>query len=680
MMRPLLFVATLLALASSASAQEALQPGAPVERTLASSDAHAYSLTLDAGQFVLGSADQHTVDVVVTLTGPDGETIREFDQPARGPEPFQFVTEDAGVYTLTVTPFNGAEGRYTMQLDRTEPVATTPAEIVSQRFAAVDNDRSPGAVVAVLERGEIVFAQAYGMADLTYGIPFTTDTPSNIGSTSKQFTAFAVALLAEQGDLSLDDDVRTHIPELPDFGQTVTLRHLLTHTSGYREYLTALSMAGVSVTTDDIGREDVLGVVARQPELQNAPGAKWEYNNTGYGLLAIVVERVTGTPFQDWMRANVFEPLGMDHTVVRTDRAEIVPGRAMGYVPTDSGAWKEAIDIGGAMGDGGIYTTAGNLLRWMDTYRTASLGGENVRREMTTEAVLTTGDSTGYGLGLFLDEFRGQRRISHSGADIAHRSSFTYFPEIESGVVVLTNSPTIPVSSLGVAMVFFPDAFESPSASGAERAAPEAATSEADTPDASAPLATDASAFDPASFVPETFDAFAGRFELDDTAGYVVTFSREDGRYLMQVLDSPATEMDVVGPARFSVGGGVLEIAFHAAPDGTVETATFYQGGQELPASRIATEAEAIALDDYVGRYYSEELGTVYTARIDDGGLVFVHPRKNAPIPILHGAGERFSGGAPFLTLEFERDAGGQVSGFVAGAARTTGVRFEKMN
>ena len=679
-MRPLLFAATLLALVSSTSAQQALQLGEPVERTLASGDAHIYPLTLGAGQFVLGSADQHTVDVVVTLTGPDGETIQEFDQPARGPEPFQFATEDAGVYTLTVAPFNGAEGRYTMQLDRTEPTATTPVGIVSQRFAAVDNDRSPGAVVAVLERGEIVFAQAYGMADLTYGVPFSTDTPSNIGSTSKQFTAFAVALLAEQGELSLDDDVRTHIPELPDFDQTVTLRHLLTHTSGYREYLTALSMAGVSVTTDDIGREDVLGVVVRQPELQNAPGAEWSYNNTGYGLLALVVERVTGTPFQEWMRTKVFEPLGMDHTVVRTNRAEIVPGRAMGYLPTDGGAWKEAIDIGGAMGDGGIYTTAGDLLRWMDTYRTASLGGVNVRREMTTEAVLTTGDSTGYGLGLFLDEFRGQQRIAHAGADIAHRSSFTYFPEIESGVIVLTNSPTVPVSSLGIAMVFFPDAFESPSASGAERAAPEADMPEADMPEASASLAADAPAFDPASFVPETFDAFAGRFELDDTAGYVVTFSREDDRYLMQVLDSPATEMDVVGPARFSIGGGVLEIEFRAAPDGSVETATFYQGGQELPASRIATEAEAIVLDDYVGRYYSDELGTVYTARIDDGALVFVHPRKNAPIPILHGAGERFSGGSPFLTLEFERDAGGQVSGFVAGAARTTGVRFEKMN
>ncbi|MEL6614827.1 MAG: serine hydrolase domain-containing protein, partial [Bacteroidota bacterium] len=494
-MRALSLCLLLLALAQPISAQEALRPGHPIERTLASGDAHAYPLDLPAGQFVLGSADQQTVDVVVTLTGPDGERIQTFDNPARGPEPFQFTTEASGVYTLTVTPFRDEEGRYTMRLDRTEPAATTPAGIVDQRFAVLDNDRSPGAVVAVLERGEVTFARAYGMADLTHGVPFTVETPSNIASTSKQFTAFAVALLADQGELSLDDDVRTVLPELPDFGETVTIRHLLTHTSGYREYLTALAMAGIDTRHDHIDREDVVGVVVRQRELQNSPGAEWNYNNTAYGLLALIVERVTESPFQDWMLANVFEPLGMDRTVVRTDPSEIVPGRAMGYVPS-GGSWEEATDLGGAMGDGFIYTTAGDLLRWMDTYRTASLGGPDVRREMTTEAVLTNGDSTGYGLGLFLRERRGLRAIEHGGADAAHRAGFVYFPEIESGVVVLTNSPTVPFSAQSVAEVFFADAFEAKETSGEIEPTPEAAV-----------LA--AGGF--AAFEPETFDAFAGR-------------------------------------------------------------------------------------------------------------------------------------------------------------------------
>ena len=153
---------------------------------------------------------------------------------------------------------------------------------MDQRFAGLDNDRSPGAVVGVIRRGEVVFERAYGMASLTYGAPFTTETPTNIASTSKQFTAYAVALLAWTGGvLGLDDDVRDHLPELPDLGETVTLRHLLTHTSGYREYLTALSMAGLLYPEDHVDRDDVVGVVVRQTELQNVPGAEWNYNNTG---------------------------------------------------------------------------------------------------------------------------------------------------------------------------------------------------------------------------------------------------------------------------------------------------------------------------------------------------------------------------------------------------------------
>ncbi|WP_412069045.1 serine hydrolase [Rubrivirga sp. IMCC43871] len=659
-MRLVRFGLALIALASVASAQPALQLGEPVERALTASDAHAYPLDLPAGQFVLGAADQLTVDVVVTLTGPDGETLQVFDQPARGPEPFQFITETAGAYTLTVTPFRGNEGHYTMRLDRTEPVASTPAGTVDQFFAALDRDDSPGAVVGVLTHGAVVFQKSYGMASLTHGAPFTVETPSNIASTSKQFTAFAVALLADRGALSLDDDVRQHIPELPDFGETVTLRHLLTHTSGYREYLTALAMAGLAVEDDHIDRDDVVGVVVRQPALQNAPGAEWNYNNTGYGLLALVVERVAGVPFQDWMRAEVFEPLGMDRTVVRTDPAQVVPGRAMGYVPADDGGWKEATDLGGAMGDGFIYTTAGDLLRWMDTYRTASLGGPDVLRQMTTKAVLATGDTTRYGLGLFLGEHRGLRVVEHGGADAAHRADFVYYPEIESGVIVLTNSPTVPASAQAVAEVFFADAFE-----------PE------DTPEAEPTPPT--AEVEPVAFEPATFDAFAGRYELDGPPGYTVRFRRDGERYLMQVIGQRETEIVPVGPARFSTRRGSLEISFHPSPDGSVETLTLHQG-RDLEAFRIPTEPEPIVLSDYVGRYYSDELGTVYTVRIEGDGLVLTHRRMDAPIPLLHSADGRFKGTYPIQGLAFDRGPDGAVTGFAASSGRTRGVRFDKMD
>ncbi|MEM0962782.1 MAG: serine hydrolase [Bacteroidota bacterium] len=664
-MRSLLAALALIALTSAAAAQSVLQPGEPVERDLASGEAHPYTLDLDADQFVLGVADQLTVDVVVRVTDPDGERVGVYDGPARGPEPFSFTTEVAGTYTVTVTPYATSEGRYVLRLDRAEPVATTPAGTIDQLFAQLDNDRSPGAAVGVIQRGEVVFAQAYGMASLTHGVPFTTETPSNIASTSKQFTAFAVAALAEQGVLSLDDDVREHIPELPDFGETVTLRHLLTHTSGYREYLTSLTMAGLFHPEDRIDRDDVVGVVVRQPELQNAPGAEWNYNNTGYGLLALAAERASGVPFQDWSRANIFEPLGMDRTRVRTGPAEIVPGRAVGHDTGDDGMWQEVPDLGGAMGDGFVYTTVLDLLRWMDTYRTA--GGSGARRAMTTEYVTSAGDSTGYGLGLFLREHRGLRTVEHGGSDAGHRADFVYYPEIESGIVVLTNSSLVPARAREIADVFFADAFPPEPTPEAPLAA------EVDAPEPT----PDAEPFDAESFAPADFDAYVGRYEFDTVPGVVLTFSREDDRLLLQVLDRTPIEIVPVGTTTFEAPSTGARAEFFPDDDGTV-TRVVYTSARSYPSTRLPDE-DPIVPEAYAGRYVSDELGALYTIRVEDEELTLTHVRLDNPSPLRHITGDRFTGGGPLGDLEFERGEDGSVTGFVAGAGRTRDVRFERI-
>ena len=664
--------ATLIA-SPRASAQSDLRVGEAVERDLAQDDAHAYALDLDAGQFVLGTADQLTVDVVVTVTGPGGETVGAFDGPARGPEPFDFVTETAGVHTVTVTPFQRGEGRYAVRIDRSEPAATTPGGAVDQRFAALDNDRSPGAVVGVVHRGEVVFARAYGMASLTHGAPFTVETPTNIASVSKQFTAYAVALLAERGRLSLDDDVREHLPELPDFGEPVTLRHLLTHTSGYREYLTALSMAAVDIERDYFDRDDVVGVVRRQPALQNAPGAERSYNNTGYALLSLVVERVTGEPFDVWMRENVFGPHGMDRTSARMPWGQIVPGRAEGHVATEGGGWREAADIGATVGDGSVYTTVGDLLRWMDTYRTD--GDRGPRRAMTTEYVTTAGDSTGYGLGLSLRTHRGLRTVEHTGADAAHRAVFVYVPEIEAGAVVLTNSPTVPAMADDVLDLFFPDAFPPRPPAPATAARAEGPTDrEAATPD------VDPAPFDPASFPPADFDAYTGRYELDAYPGIVVAVSREGDRLYSERSGAPRAEVVAVGPATFESRTGDVRLAFDPSDDGGPPRLAYSENrGRPDGATRLPDEPP-MAVEDFAGRYVSDELGTLYTVRVADGGLELTHARLDDPVPLQHITGGRFRGGYPLGTLEFERGADGAVAGFVAGSGAVRGVRFDRVD
>ncbi|HLA63648.1 MAG TPA: serine hydrolase domain-containing protein, partial [Rhodothermales bacterium] len=285
-MRRLLPLACLAALLAGGSAHaQAVRPlavGAVEADSLGPDAVHAYALDLGAGQFVYVEADQQSTDVVLAVFGPDGSRVAGVDVTARGAEPFLFSTGAAGRYRLEVAPYNREAGRYAVTLRRAEPVATTPEGRVDQLMAAHDGNDRPGGVVAVIRDGEVAFTRAYGLADMAHGIPNTPATLFNIGSVSKQFAGIFFAMMAEEGRLSLDDDVRRYLPELPDFGPTVTLCHLLNHTSGYREVYGVLALQGRNVDGDILRREDAIEVVQHQPALQFAPGSRHLYNSTGY--------------------------------------------------------------------------------------------------------------------------------------------------------------------------------------------------------------------------------------------------------------------------------------------------------------------------------------------------------------------------------------------------------------
>lgn len=453
------FVALLAVLAAPSAAQTALTVSSRFASDLGPDDAHAYTVDLPPNTFVAGRADEETVDLVVTVTGPDGDVLVVFGDPARGAEPFQFETRAPGTHTITVAPVGGSGGRYALVVDRVEPVAATPRGRVRQRMAAWDRADVPGAAVAIVRDGEIAYAEAFGTANLTHGVPFSLGTRIHLGSTSKQFTAFAVGLLAAQGALGLDDDVREHLPELPDFGETVTLRDLLTDQSGYREYRDALVIAGRPVPhAAAVDRAEVVRIVQRQPDLQNASDAEGAHGETNYALLAEVVARVTGEPFPDWMAANVFVPLGMNDTVVRASPTQIVPGSAQGYIP-DGVAWREAADPGRPLGAAGIYSTVGDLARWM-AHLVEPIYAPAVVAEMTAHRVSAGGDAAGYGPGLVADRMGRQPHVWHSGGSAAHRSAFSIFPDLNAGVIVLTNAPARTGEMIRlVAWTFFDGAF-----------------------------------------------------------------------------------------------------------------------------------------------------------------------------------------------------------------------------
>ncbi|MGH7476975.1 MAG: serine hydrolase domain-containing protein [Longimicrobiales bacterium] len=309
---------------------------------------------------------------------------------------------------------------------------------VDSLFAEWTAPGSPGAAVAVLKDGEIVLERGYGLAQLEHEVPITPATVFHVASVSKQFTAFAIALLAQRGELSLDDDVRTHLPELPDLGARVTLRHLIHHTSGVRDQWELLGMAGWRLD-DVITKEHVLALMRRQRELNFPPGSEYSYSNMGYTLLAEVVERVGGMPFPEFLAEHVFRPLGMTRTHMHDDHEHIVPGRAYSYRGGPEDEWRNAVLSYANAGATSLFTTAGDLARWLRNYETAEVGGADAIAQMKQRGVLTSGDTIDYAFAIGRGEYRGRETWGHGGADAGFRAMVLHIPEERLGVVVLSN-------------------------------------------------------------------------------------------------------------------------------------------------------------------------------------------------------------------------------------------------
>lgn len=418
-------------------AQEVLPPapGPEIVRDLASGDAHVFTTELPGGTYVSGGLTQMTVDAVVRVTGPDGTSLGTFDVTAVGMEPFAFQTTAPGSYQIEVSPYETAAGRYSIALYYVGPVADTPEERVRQLLSPYNRPGTPGAVVGVVRDGRLVFADSAGMAELAHGIPISTETVFDVGSVAKQITAFAVLLLAERGVLDLDADIRTILPEVPDFGTPLTVRHLLHHTGGLREVYRAAYMAGQR-SGDLVEQADALALVRRQPALEFEPGSQFAYSNTGYMLLAEIIARTTGEPFSTWMTANVFEPLGMSHTEIMTTPGQVIRGAAESYQSTADG-FAQMFDNSSLQGAGGIYSTLGDMALWAQNLLTADMGGEDVRRRLIEPGVLTDGDTLAYAAGLFRGDVEGWDALFHDGASAGYRSNLVVLPEIDAAVITL---------------------------------------------------------------------------------------------------------------------------------------------------------------------------------------------------------------------------------------------------
>ena len=326
-------------------------------------------------------------------------------------------------------------------------VAQSPApEQMAAIFAEYQSSNTPGCAAAVEIAKRDTFAAAYGMADLEHAAGNTPATVFEVGSVSKQFTAAAILLLVERGQISLDDDVRKYFPEIPAYERPVTVRQLLNHTSGLRDWGEVENIAGWPRGTREYSHAHVLEIISRQHSLNYPPGDAWSYTNSGYNLAAMLVERVSGTTLQAFCRKEFFQPLGMASTQWRDDFRRIVPNRAIAYALHGT-EWRQEMPFEDVYGNGGLLSTVGDLLKWNDNITSGKLHA-SLFQLMQKPGFLSDGRPVNYGFGLFLYHFQGLEEIGHSGATAGYRAWLGRIPSKGLSIAVICNAASANATGL----------------------------------------------------------------------------------------------------------------------------------------------------------------------------------------------------------------------------------------
>jgi CubicO group peptidase (beta-lactamase class C family) len=565
-------------------------------------------------------------------------------------------------FTLLLTAFILLTGAFTL------PGSTqTKEEKIDALFSKWDKPGSPGAAIAVVKDGKTLYTKGYGYANLEYDIPITPKTVFDIASVSKQFTGMAIAMLEEQGKISMDDDIRKHIPEVPDFGKTITLRHLNHHTSGIRDWPAAFVIAGWNF--DDIIEFDhILKLVQHMEKLIFDPGEKHLYSNTNYNLLAEVVKRVTGKSLREWTGEHMFKPLGMNNTHFHDNHHEIVKNRAYSYYFRDN-EYIKAVENLTAFGSSSLYTTVEDLTKWMINLGAQKVGGKTVIEKMYSTGLLNNGEKVSYAYGLGSGEYKGLKTFSHSGSWGAFVTYLLYFPDQEFGVTVLFNR----YSSAGrmareIADIYLEDLLKQ------EKEEKPKQKSKPGPKPKQTPKPAERKAI---KIKPGLFDRYVGNYRL--YAGFVLTISREGNKFMGQATGQKNYQILPQSKTKFYFKDFDAQILFQENEKGNIAGLTLIQNGRERVAKRFeAVNPEPGALKIYTGSYYCSELDARYVVIMKDNRLTVTH-RRHRDATLRPEEKDRFMGSGVFTSVLFKRDEQGNISGFTLGSPRAGDFYFKKI-
>ena len=509
-------------------------------------------------------------------------------------------------------------------------------EKVSKAYVAP----GPGCAAAVSLNGETVFEKAFGLADLEHNVPNTTQTIFESGSVAKQFTAAALVLLQQDGKLSLDDPVRKYIPELPDYGAPLTIRHLLNHTAGLRDWGTVLSLTGAGRGDRVINQDLALDVITHQRALDFTPGSEYSYSNSGYNLAAIIVERVSKQKFPAFVDERLFKPLGMKNSSWRDDYQRIVPGRAQAYARQGSGPWRLNMPFMNVYGNGGMLTTVGDWMKWNAMLDSQSLGAPLVTA-LETQGVLNDGRKIAYALGLIVNKYKGLKDVSHGGATAGYQTFLARYPDNKVSVGVMCNGT-------------------SPGAGGI------------------AANITD-EIFGP---FPETQKTEAAKVSEDELKKFVGIWRNEKthtpARFVIEngVSRWSGARIVPMGGGQFTAGGNQLKFTFDK-DDKPVSAETIDSDGEVtrfVPEQEWKPTPSDLAL--FKGDWFSEEAGATVTVAVDvDKMFIKQRPATSLAMQTLYK--DHFS--VPGYVIWFTRDKNGKVNGMHVGASRMRDMLFVRV-
>lgn len=524
---------------------------------------------------------------------------------------------------------------------------------VDSLFSQWNNNYSPGCALGIIKEGKLIYKKGYGLSNLEYDIPITPASIFHMASVSKQFTAFSIVLLAQEGKLSLDHDIRKYLPEVPDFGKTITINHLIHHTSGLRDQWELLVMAGWRLD-DVITKDHILKMVSYQKELNFNPGDEQFYCNTGYTLLAEIVSRVSGMPFTRFTKERIFDPLGMKDTHFHDDHQEIVKNRTYSYNYLGNKHFSNAVLSYANAGATSLFSTVEDLAKWLNNFGNPIVGGENAIKQMYEKGKLNNGKTIDYAFGLSIYNYKGLKIIDHGGADAGYRTYLCRFPDNDFSVIVLSNLGSVNTGDLAhrVADIYLNDKLVK-------------------TP------AVEKTIRKEISIDPSQFEKYTGTYQL--APGFLIKVVVENNNLYAEATGQGKAQIFAESETQFFAKIVDAQLSFENQENGKYTKLVLHQNGQNLPAPRIEVkEVNPSDFKEYEGNYYSEELGTSYVVKFGKKGLIVTH-RRNDNVSLQFVKKDSFTGNQWwFSKIEFDRDSSNKVTGFHLTGSRVRNLKFVK--